>query len=159
MLKNLSHAALDHFSRIVNAIFKLKHFPGHWKIAKVLAFPKKDKCPKDARNYRPISLLSSLSKLVERICAKHLRIQMQENGVLPNEQFGFRETHSTTHSLLNLTSNLSTNLSEKKVSVCVTLDIEKAFDTLWTNAIIFKLIMLNFPSKLILFLNSYLKER
>lgn len=60
---------------------------------------------------------------------------------------------------MNLTGEIGSNLEQKKVSVCVSLDVEKAFDTLWTNAIIFKMIMLNFPSKLILFINSYLRGR
>lgn len=158
-LRNLSTVAIAHFTAIANAIFRLKHFPSHWKVAKILAFPKKDKSPKDPRNYRPISLLPSLSKLIERICAIHLKSEMQEKRVLPDEQFGFRERHSTVHSLLNLTCELKRNIKQKKLSVCVSLDIEKALNTLRTNAIHFKMIMLISPSQLILFKNSKLKQR
>lgn len=101
VLKNLSAAVIAHFTAIVNTVIRLKHFPDCRKVPKVLGFSKKDKGPKDPWNYRPISLLSSLSKLVDRICVIYLQLEMEERRALPHEQFGFRERHSTVLSLLN----------------------------------------------------------
>lgn len=89
-LKNLSRRAIQMFVGMINGMFRLNYFPEKWKIAKVLAFPKPNKPPELPSSYRPISLLSSLSKIVERICAIHFKRLLNEKNVLPNEQFGFR---------------------------------------------------------------------
>ena len=69
------------------------------KIAKVVPiFKKGDK--KEVNNYRPISLLTGISKILERIIYTRLINFLQVNDIFSNFQFGFRQKHSTSHALL-----------------------------------------------------------
>jgi hypothetical protein len=74
-------------------------FPKQWRHAKVIPLPKPGKDHSNPSNYRPISLLSSISKIFERIIRKCLNTFIASNNALPNNQFGFRAAHSTSHQL------------------------------------------------------------
>ena len=90
-------------------------------------FKKKDK--NKCENYRPISLLSNLSKLFER--AMHTRIYefLETHNIFSDLQFGFRKKHSTNHALLNIFESIKEKLDKKLFSCGVFIDLEKAFDT------------------------------
>ena len=83
----------------------------------------------DLCNYRPISLLSVLSKLFEKIIHDQVSMFMKENGLSSNCQHGFRQLHSTVTSLISLTDLWFSNIDRKKVNISVFLDLKKAFDT------------------------------
>lgn len=72
ILKKLPKRAVVLLTRIFNACLKFCYFPSIWKIAKVIAVPKPNKCPMNATSCRPISLISSVSKLFERILLKRI---------------------------------------------------------------------------------------
>jgi hypothetical protein len=84
---------------IYNSSLKLCYFPKEWKHAVVVPIPKPGKDPSNPSNYRPISLLSSISKVFERIILKRLNTFVSTQKVLPNHQFGFRAAHSTSYQL------------------------------------------------------------
>jgi hypothetical protein len=66
-----------------------------WKVAKVVLILKPGKLPNDLTSYRPISLLPIISNIFEKLLFKRLLKMVENNGFLPNHQFGFRERHST----------------------------------------------------------------
>ena len=90
MLRNLSQKALCHLTHLFNHILRLQHFPNSWKNAKVVPILKPNKPPTEPSSYRPISLLSTLSKLFERILTARLTSLVNQRHLLPNAQFGFR---------------------------------------------------------------------
>jgi hypothetical protein len=130
-----------------------------WKLAKVIPVLKPGKDPSVPKNYRPISLLSALSKLFEKAIHNRLLFFVDENGVLPEEQFGFRKGRSTIHQLNRVTKFIRQNKSVSKTTVMALLDIEKAFDNVWHDGLVYKLHRLNFPMYLIKIIRSYLSNR
>lgn len=82
-----------------------------------------------------------------------------QKHILPDEQFGFRQNHSTTHALLNTINGIRSSIMDGKTEVLVNLDIEKAFDTVWIKGLLHKTIMFEFPKYIIKLLHSYLSNR
>jgi len=79
--------------------------------------------------YRPIALLSSLSKIYERLILQYP--QKSLDGKIRDEQFAFRQNHSTVLQLIKLTDQISENLNQGIQTAAIFLDVEKAFDTVW----------------------------
>ena len=89
------------------------YVPEQLKIAKVVPIFKAGN-PNDMDNYRPISLLSTFSKILEKIMANRLVEYMESNSVINMFQFGFRKAHNTTHPMVHLLNKISVGLNEKK---------------------------------------------
>lgn len=159
VFKNLSAHAILFYTTILNAIFCVKYFPDAWKVAKVVAMCKPGKPPELPESQRPISLLPIPSKVCEKIMDRRLRSVMDEKGVLPHGQFGFRDRHSTCHALLSFNNDVRENFDAKKSVVAASLDVMKAYDTVLLTGLVYKLIRLDFPASLIKLLHSYLFGR
>jgi len=159
VLKHLTNKAIVQLMYIINAIFRLSHFPIHWKKGCIIPILKSGKNSTDPSNYRPISLLPTISKLLEKIILKRFVDFEKRNNILIDEQFGFREGHSTVQQLVRIVNDISINFNLKKITVMLLLDIEKAFDRVWIDALLYKLIQYKFPAVLIKLINSYLKSR
>jgi sarcosine oxidase/L-pipecolate oxidase len=98
------------------------------KIAKVVPiFKSGDKQSMD--NYRPISLLSNFSKIIEKIVAAKRISHLESNNLLSSFQFGFRKAHSTLHPLVKFLNKITENLNTKKHTLAIFCDLRKAFDT------------------------------
>lgn len=158
-LKRLSRKALVFLTFIFNSCISLNYFPLTWKHAKVIAIPKPNKDHSLSKNYRPISLLSSLSKIFEKVLLNRLNKHISDNEIIPASQFGFRSEHSTVHQLDRLVNNVKHNRDNKKSTGLVLLDNEKAFDTVWHGGLLYKMIALHFPPFLINLVRSFLKDR
>jgi hypothetical protein len=159
MLINLPINFIIFITFLLNSLLKLNHFPTHWKNAVVVPIPKPGMDHTIPSNFRPISLLSSLSKVYESILATRFDDFCNEQNILKPEQFGFRKQHSTQHQLLRVVELLQDQITRKRVAGVVFVDIAKAFDKIWIDGLLFKLINLNFPTQLIKILNSYLNNR
>lgn len=159
MLKRLPRKCIVLLTYIFNACIKLSYFPDSWKVATVLAFRKPNKDPSDPKSYHPISLLSSIGKLFERLIFARLEVFCNENHIVNDEQFGFRAGHSCAHQVIRVAKYVKKGLSRKKSVAAVTLDIERAFDTVWHDGLIFKLISLNCPTHLSKIIQSFLQNR
>jgi hypothetical protein len=90
-------------------------------------------------NYRPISLLSCVSKVLEKIIFRHVFNHLLENKLLYKFQSGFIPGHSTSHQLIELYHIILLALEAKQVTSVTFADISKAFDTVWVKALIYKL--------------------
>ena len=80
-------------------------------------------------NYRPISLLSNINKIYEKIIYKRLYSFLNLHNCIYDLQFGFREYHSTNHALLSLTENIREALDSNSFACGIFIDLQKAFDT------------------------------
>jgi hypothetical protein len=99
LLKNIPGRVAVFLFYIFNSCFKLCHFPKQWRHAIVNPILKLGRDHSDLSNYRPISLFSSISKILDRIILKRLNAFISGHNVLPNHQFGCKAAHSTTHQL------------------------------------------------------------
>ena len=100
-------------------------FPSVLKTAKVVPVFKKDS-KLDYSNYRPISLLSNIEKILEKLMYKRLYTFLNKN-VIYNLQFGFRQQYSTSHALINTTENIRKALDDGNIGCGVFVDLTKSF--------------------------------
>ena len=157
--KHLSESALLLVTNILNKCLELCYFPKDWKIAKVVAIPKSGKDPCLVTSYRGISLLSALSKIFEKVIYRRMLEYCEESNALADVQFGFRRGHSTAHQLQRVV-NIVNNAKTRGMSTAMALlDVQKAFDNVWHNGLVFKLLRLQFPSYLVKLIASYLSQR
>jgi hypothetical protein len=103
------------------------YVPLQLKIAKVIPIFKSGD-PQTMDNYRPISLLSNFSKIIEKIVATHLTDFLESNSLISQFQFGFRKAHSTLHPLVHFMNKITENLNNKLYSLVIFCDLRKAFD-------------------------------
>ena len=105
-------------------------YPTSWKIAHVIAiFKKGDKSLPS--NYRPISLISCVGKLMERVIYKYVFNHLQRNKLIYEYQSGFLPKYSTVHQLLEMYNCILNSLEKKEISCFVFCDFSKAFDKVW----------------------------
>ncbi|GBM88192.1 putative RNA-directed DNA polymerase from transposon BS, partial [Araneus ventricosus] len=159
IILNLPINCITTLSIIIENIMKFGYFPTRWKTATVIPILKPGKDPTDHVSYRPISLLPSISKIAEHLILSRLNDHLEENNILIPEQFGFRKNLSTTHQLLRVTEFIQEGLNNKQKTGAVLLDIQKAFDRVWQDGLIHKLINYNIPHYLIKIFHSYLSNR
>ena len=113
-------------------------FPSVLKTAKVVPVFKKDS-KLDYSNYRPISLLSNIEKILEKLMYKRLYTFLNKNNVIYNLQFGFRQQYSTSHALINITENIRKALDDGNIGCGVFVDRQKTFDTVNDQILLAKL--------------------
>jgi len=159
VLKKLPKIAHEFLAKLINQVLSSGKFPTSWKAAHVIPIPKPDKPANEVKNLRPISLLNCLSKVLERILHERILEFCNENDILPNNQFGFRKGHSTVHALLRMYEEAIMGFNDRKITIAAFLDIKKAFETMWIEGLIYKLIKMKFPNYLIKIILSYLKDR
>ncbi|GBN71383.1 putative RNA-directed DNA polymerase from transposon BS [Araneus ventricosus] len=156
MIKNLPVRIILRITFIINCIFKFSYFPKSWKTAVVVPIYKQGKNAQIPDSYRPISLLSSLSKLAETVILH--RLEAETENKLPF-QFGFRKGLSTTEQLIRMTEHIREGFINRASTAAVFIDIAKAFDRVWIDGLIYKMHKLEIPRQLILLIQSYLKGR
>ncbi|GFU30099.1 probable RNA-directed DNA polymerase from transposon X-element [Trichonephila clavipes] len=121
--------------------------------------PKPDKDQKFPLNFRPISLISSIGKIYEKNLLKRIEKYTLNNSIIPEIQHGFRKETSTCHQLLRATNIIISGFNNHATTGGIFLDVEKAFDRLWHNGLISKMINLNNPPYLIHTISDYLHNR
>jgi hypothetical protein len=158
MLKLADLSIVPSLTRLFNLSLTSESFPDLWKKANVLPLFKKD----DAglvENYRPVSLLSCVSKLFERIMFKNIFNFIQENNIISPRQSGFTPGDSTVYQLTHLYHLFSEALNNKKDVRVTFCDITKAFDRVWHTGLLFKLEKIGIVGQLQQWFKSYLNNR
>lgn len=158
-LQRLSSLFFVKLALLFNHAYNVGYFPKVWRHAIVCPIPKPGKPDHLPTSYRPISLLTSISKLYERFIAGMLDGFVYENDILPNFQFGFRTAHSTLMALNIFQNDILINAHKQEPTVAVSLDIEKAFDTTWIEGLVYKLRSFGFPRTLCSIVYQFVSSR
>ena len=120
---------------LFNLSIEKRIFPDDLKIAKITPIYKAD----DLSNYRPISVLSCFSKILERIKYNRLYQYLTENKILYPKQFGFQTGHSTEHAVLQLVDQILESFEYNKYSLGAFIDLSKTFDAVDHSTLLKKL--------------------
>ena len=115
ILKYIKCIIIKPLTWIINHILDTGVFPANLKIAKIIPIFKKDDRTV-FNNYRPLSLLPIMSKVVEKVIADQMNDFFVKHKLLFDHQYGFRSWHSTEHAALELTDRIITNIDNKKVN-------------------------------------------
>ena len=158
VLKKCARELANPLMRIFRACIQTQTWPDIWKTARVTPVHKK-KEKGNPKNYRPVSLLSVVSKIFEKIIAKQLTEHLDQHHLLSNRQFGFRKNRSTADLLTLLAKEWNDTLDAGKNTVVVALDIAGAFDCVWHQGLLVKLAALGVSGNLLDLLSSYLTGR
>ena len=133
--------------------------PDEWKSGIICPIPKPGKDPTLVSSYRPITMLSCIGKLLERILKRRLEFFLETEKVFPATQTGFRKSRSTIDCLATLKHIITKSLSQKKYCLVTYLDLQSAYDCVWHDGLIYKLKSLHVNSYISNWLQNYLKHR
>ena len=145
-------------TKLINKSLTKGIFPSILKLAEICPIFKKGDLD-DCGNYRPISLLSNIGKILEKVMYSRISTFLEECNILFDNQFGFRKNHSTNHALVNMIEQIKQNLDNKMYTCGVFVDLEKAFDTVNHNILIKKLEHYGIRGPYNEWLKTYLTER
>jgi hypothetical protein len=158
LLKKIAHILVHPLTLIINQSLVSGIVPEAIKIAKVIPLHKKD----DKRvldNYRPVSLLTAISKVFERVVHIQLNEYFKKHSLYHESQYGFRENHSTEMATLELVDRINADLDKKGMSLAVFKDLSKAFDTLDHSILMHKLNYYGISGVELSWFKSYLSNR
>lgn len=158
LLKNIAPVILTPLTLIINQSLITGIFPTELKIAKVIPLHKKDD-PAIMDNFRPVSLLTAISKVFEKVAHTQLNDYFTQNKLFYPSQYGFRPDHSTELAALELVDRIHTDLDNKKCSVAIFMDLSKAFDTLDHDILLTKLQHYGIKNIELQWFHSYLTGR
>lgn len=158
ILKHIAHFITTPLKHIVNLSFNSGSFPNQLKHATVIPIYKSgDKT--NIENYRPISLLSVLSKIIEKIVKSRLISHLETQKILSPNQFGFQKKISTESAILDLTENITNSLNDGDSCLAIFLDLAKAFDTVSHPILLERLSQIGIRDSTLNWFSSYLTGR
>ena len=158
LLKIAAPAIIESLTKLINICIARGVFPTVWKEAKVTPLHKNGvKC--DKNNYRPISVLPVISKVLERHLHNAIHTFLKNNNLLYRFQSGFRRQHSTETALINIYDRLVNNLDKNFITGMVFADFKKAFDLVDHQVLIDKLHIYGLEGVGLQLITSYLTSR
>jgi hypothetical protein len=158
ILKRLPDKGYIILTQIYNAILRTGYFPSQWKAAQILMIHKPGKNPNDITSYRPISLLPTLAKILEKIILTRLQPIIDKHQLIPPHQFGFRKGHGTLEQIHRIVNQIESDFENNNYCSAVCIDISQAFDKVWHLGLLCKLRNV-LPWSLFSLLRSYLTNR
>ncbi|KAL0871538.1 hypothetical protein ABMA27_005251 [Loxostege sticticalis] len=157
-LKHAREFVVPHICKLANLYFNTGVFPSSLKRSIVTPVYKSgDRA--DVNNYRPISVLTSISKIIEKILNSRLVSFLDKFKIISNSQYGFRKSLSTQDAILDLTTALVSEVDSGKKCLTVFLDLKKAFDTVSVPILVRRLENIGIRDIPLLLFKSYLQGR
>ena len=156
MIVNLGQPALHKLLDIFSKTLQDGTLPQIWIEATMIPIHKKGKANTEVSSYRPISLTSCIVRVLERIINTRLKWFLQSEKLLASEQAGFREHHCTEDQTTYLAHEIEDGFQHKKQTLTVWIELQKAFDTVWTDGLLLKLKKCNIAGNVFRWVKSYL---
>jgi len=158
LLKHLNDELKSPICDLINKSINSGIFPDVYKLAEVVPIYK-SKNKEETNNYRPISLLPTISKILEKIIHKRVYKFLQKNKILYDSQYGFRPNHSTNDAITELVADVTKSFEDKNNTLSIFLDLSKAFDTIDHTILLHKLNHYGIRGTSLNWFKSYLENR
>ena len=158
LLKTIKQELCKPLTIIINQMIETGVYTEKFKISKITPIYKKNERTNIA-NYRPISLLPTLSKIFERVIHTQLYTYFDENKLLSEQQYGFREKHSTELAAVKLVDYINHEMDIGNTPEAIFIDLSKAFDTLNFDILIHKLQFYGLSGNSLALMKSYVTGR
>jgi exonuclease III len=158
MIKLIWQTLVFPITHIIDTSLQTSIFPTCWKSALLNPIPK-IRNPVNTKDFRPISLLCTLSKVVEKIVGEQVLDYLNSQNILDPFQSGYRKLYSTATALLKITEDMRMAIFKKRVIVSVFLDFSKAFECVNHKILLRKLSQMNLSDPVVKWFESYLSER
>ena len=159
MLKSLKSEETEELLGIMNQCWQTGSIPKSWKSGTVIPIHKPQKPKDQASSYRPITLLSCISKTLERIIKNRLEQKVELDKLLLQSQCGFRRGQGTIDALMRLENEIRSAQSCHKICLVTYVDLASAFDSVWRKGLVAKLIGVGFHGKIVRWLDNYFQDR
>ena len=158
LLKQFSKEISIPIEKLINLSFETGLFPDALKLTRIIpVFKNGDSL--QCNNYRPISLTSNISKIMEKLAHQRLYLFLENNNVLYDKQFGFRNKHSPNHALIEITEKIREALDKRQFVCGIFVDLQKAFDTVNHDILLDKLNYYGIKGIPNMWFETFLKER
>ena len=158
LLKEIIDQLAPVLEEVFNKAMMLGEFPMLMKLAEVVPLYKSKEHFLET-NYRPISLLTTMSKVLEKIVYQRVYSFLQDTGQIYDNQYGFRANHSCEHAIGQVVDSLVKNMENRLYTVCILLDLSKAFDTIEHRILLSKLKLYGIRGNVLSWFESYLTDR
>jgi ribonuclease HI len=152
-----------HIIEEVKNMFNISWFSGKlpdtWKTGIIIPILKPGKDQSNIASYRPITLLSCIAKLMEKVICRRLEYWVEKNRMLGKYQCGFRKGLSTIDVLLRLQNRIRRSIDSKEYCIVVYLDLKGAYDKVWHKGQLYKLAKMGIRGNMVRWFKNYLSQR
>ena len=159
MIKLLPPAYIECLQKCFNTWLRECRFPDFWKSAKIITLNKLKSGVPQSDQTRPISLLPTHSKLLEKLILVKVRRWAEGNQLIPKEQSGFRPGGLLCTRVLSIYQEIKNNLAANVPTLAIYVDYKKAYDMIWHKGLLVKLRDLEMPTILLKMMVSWLEKR
>ena len=159
MLKNLGPQGKKVFLHLINLTWEKSTIPKSWRNAHIVPIHKEGKDPKEAKSYRPISLTSCVGKVAERMVNRRLYWWLEDQGLLTDEQAGYRAASRTEDQLFRMMQSIQDGFQEGASTTAVFVDFQQAYDRVWKKGLLLKMQRMGIKGKIYSWVKDFLSDR
>ena len=159
VLKNCEPELSYILAELFNKCLKECCFPDCWKVSSMVPVFKNVGDWSTAKNYGPISLLSVVSKVFEKLVNNRIVDRQEKSGLFSNFQYGFRSSQSTADLLTVVSNRIATAFNKSRATRAAALDISKAFDRVWHAGLLHKRKSYGISGQIFGLISSFLSNR
>ena len=160
ILKHAGKNVINNMAKLFTVLLVAGYFPIAWRSVRISMIPKGNKDLKQAKNWRPISLSSCMSKLFECSIKERIEKEKLKRKIKENElQAAYKRGRNCLEHVLRLTEDVTHGFANGECTVATFLDVAGAFDKVWINGLIWKILKLKLPKPLVGVIKGFLTER
>ena len=159
LLRLSASAVAPSLSKIINLSISSGTIPDDWKTSKVTPIYKGKGPTDDCGNYRPISVISHIAKIMEKVVLRQLKTYLEEHKFISNCQSAFIKNNSTTTAIHRIISDVLEGINEDELTAMCFIDLRKCFDTIDHEILLKKLSMYGISGATFSWFENYLKGR
>jgi len=159
LLVNLPINIKEYLLKLINASWQTGTIPKNCKHSVIKPILKPNKNKNDLHSYRPISLTSTFSKVMEKMVVNRLNWFLEKNNLMNKNQAGFRKNFSTNDPVIRLTYEADYAIKSGNITVAILIDFTRAFDLLWVDGLLMKMMNLHISGNMLKWVKNFLANR